>query len=344
MKNKLALISVYYKEGVVDFAKSLVKLGYDITSTGGTLKMLRENGIDAIDVTELTNFEEILDGRVKTLAPQIFAGILYRRDKKDHVETVESKNIRPIDMVVNVLYPFEETVANKDSTEEEIIEKIDIGGPSMIRAAAKNHKDVIIVTSNKDYNEVIEKISSGKDDYNYRKELAKRAFIRTCKYEIAISNYFMRDEGDFKDNLLLGYEKEDELRYGENPHQKAAFYKPINDDEFEKLNIIQGKKLSYNNMLDISSAIDFMKNFTDENTVIGIKHLNPCAIASDSDLETAYDKCIKGDSESIFGGIVALNGEVTKSLAEKMTSFFLEIVIAPSFTEEAIEVFTKKKT
>lgn len=177
MKNKLALISVYYKEGVVDFAKSLVKLGYDITSTGGTLKMLRENGIDAIDVTELTNFEEILDGRVKTLAPQIFAGILYRRDKKDHVETVESKNIRPIDMVVNVLYPFEETVANKDSTEEEIIEKIDIGGPSMIRAAAKNHKDVIIVTSNKDYNEVIEKISSGKDDYNYRKELAKELLL-----------------------------------------------------------------------------------------------------------------------------------------------------------------------
>lgn len=345
MEKKTALISVYYKDDLLDFARGLKKLGWDILSTGGTMKYLLENQVEVTDVTEITRFPEILDGRVKTLSPMVFGGLLYRRDDEKHCQTIKEHGLRPIDMVVNILYPFEETVKNPNSTEEEIIEKIDIGGPSMIRAAAKNHKDVMIVTSNKQYKEVLDKLEKGDVDYNFKRKLAKEAFERTASYDVAIANYFMEKDSDKSNNdLLMAFRKDRDLRYGENPHQKAELY--VSDEIKGTLNdaeIIQGKELSYNNILDITAGLDFIKNFYDMPTVVGIKHTNPCSIASNEDIEVAYDNCIKGDSESIFGGIIVLNRPVTKSLAEKMTSFFLEIVISNSVTDEAREVFKKKK-
>lgn len=341
--SKTALISVYYKEGLVEFASSLVEMGWSIISTGGTLNALRTAGIEAKDVSEITNFPEILDGRVKTLSPQVFGGILYRRDDEEHINTIAKHGISGIDMVVNILYPFQETLANPSSTDSEIIEKIDIGGPSMIRAAAKNYKDVMIVTSNEQYDEVIEELRANPDTgIEFKKKLACEAFAHTAAYDIAIANYFMDETGQ-SDDLFMHFKKDRELRYGENPHQAATYYR---GDEVEgTLNdakIIQGKELSYNNILDITAGLDFIKEFKDRPTVVGIKHTNPCSIATDDDIEVAYDKCIRGDSESIFGGIIVLNRPVTRSLAEKMTSFFLEIIIAPSIDEAAVEVFKSK--
>ena len=341
--SKTALISVYYKEGLVEFASALVEMGWSIISTGGTLKALRAAGIEAKDVTEITNFPEILDGRVKTLSPQVFGGILYRRDDENHINTITEHGIEGIDMVVNILYPFQETLADPSSTAQEIIEKIDIGGPSMIRAAAKNYKDVIIVTSNEQYDEVIDELKKNQNaSLEFKYALAKEAFSHTAAYDIAIANYFM-DQTGHKSDLFMHYKKDRELRYGENPHQAAIYYR--GDDKEGTLNdakIIQGKELSYNNILDITAGLDFIKEFKDRPTVVGIKHTNPCSIATDGDIEVAYDKCIRGDSESIFGGIIVLNRPVTRTLAEKMTSFFLEIIIAPSIHKDAVEVFKSK--
>lgn len=310
-------------------------MGWNIISTGGTYKFLQDKGIKVTDVQELTDFPEILDGRVKTLSPRVFGGLLYRRNDPKHVSTIEEHKLTPIDMVVNILYPFQETLANPNSTPEEIIEKIDIGGPSMVRAAAKNFNDVIIVTSTKQYDRVIEKLKNDSLDLEERRKLAGEAFEETAKYDCAIMSYF-NDE-----KMAIHLDKVRDLRYGENPHQNASFYAYDKNKDISSY-LLQGKELSFNNMLDITAALQFIENF-EEPTAIGIKHTNPCAIASDEDIEVAYDKCIKGDSESIFGGIIILNRPITKSLAEKMTSFFLEIVIAPEVEEDAKEVFKSKK-
>lgn len=345
MMKKTALISVYYKDGLVDFVRELVKLDWDIVSTGGTLKTLREVGIEAIDVTEITGFPEILDGRVKTLSPQVFGGILFRREQEEHQKTIVEHNLRPIDMVVNILYPFEETVKDPNATKQDIIEKIDIGGPSMIRGAAKNYKDVMIVTSSEQYDEVINELKSNPNpSIEFKMNLAKKAFMRTAAYDIAIANYFMSETNEGNpEELFMHFIKDSDLRYGENPHQNASYYKSEEvNGTLNDAKIIQGKSLSYNNILDITAGLDFIADFMDRPTAIGIKHTNPCAIATSDNIEEAYDKCIEGDSESIFGGIIVLNEPVTAALAEKMTSFFLEIIIAPKIEAEAVEVFKKK--
>lgn len=334
---KTALISVYYKDKVADFARELVNQGWRILSTGGTKAHLIENGIEVTDVSEITNFPEILDGRVKTLSPYVFGGILYRRDSEDHVDTINEHKIESIDMVVNMLYPFEETVSNPESTQSEIIEKIDIGGPSMIRASAKNYKDVYIVTSPDQYERVIEAIKNDEGE-DFRKELAKEAFITTAAYDMAIAEYFQDDEVS---DLFFHFEKDQELRYGENSHQKASYYKDAKGDSLGGLKLYQGKALSFNNIQDITCALEFI-DFFDEPTAIGIKHNNPSGIASSNKIFDAYKKCIDADSESIFGGIVIVNEEIGADLAKEMTSFFLEIVIGPSFTKEALEIFKDK--
>ena len=340
---KTALISVYDKSNLVEFAKELVALDWRIVSTGGTYSLLRENGIDVIDVTEVTNFNEILDGRVKTLHPYIHSGILYRRDDKNHQETIKALNIGSIDMVVNTLYPFEE-VLNKDSSHSELIENIDIGGPSMIRAAAKNYKDVIVVTDINDYSKIIAKLKSGELDEEYRLELSAKAFNYTAYYDSLISSYFNDKLGiEFPEKLTLTYQKVDNLRYGENPHQKASYYKKVfktknEKNDFKKLN---GKELSYNNYTDIYSAVKMVKEF-EEPCVVGIKHNNPSGIAIGNTIDEAFDKAYECDKISIFGGIFAINRCVTKHIAEVINSFFMEIVIAPDYEAEALEVLKQK--
>lgn len=342
---KTALISVFYKDGLFELAKTLVEKNWRILSTGGTLQFLRDHQIEATDVTEITKFEEILGGRVKTLSPMIFSGILYRRSNEDDVKTLERLGIDSIDMVVNVLYPFQETVSNPSSTKEEIIEKIDIGGPSMIRAAAKNFKDVAVVTDPNQYEKVVHELR--KDEgitLDFRKQLAKEAFIKTASYDIDIANYFMDElEEGFPGVLFQHLQKKSDLRYGENPHQQAAHY--VDQTVEGTLNdgvILQGKELSFNNINDITAAIDFIQDFTGDPTAIAIKHCNPCGAAQDKNIHVAFDKCYNADSQSIFGGIVVMNRDIDEILAKKLTSFYLEVVIAPGFSEQALKVFSTK--
>lgn len=344
---KRALISVYDKENIGKFAKSLTDLGWEIVSTGGTLSYLKNAGIEAIDVTDLTNFPEILGGRVKTLSPHIFGGILYRRDKEEDVQTIKDQGLNSIDMVVVSLYPFEDTVADRNSTHEDIIEKIDIGGPSMIRAAAKNYKDVLVVTDKSQYDLVIRELEKNPNtSLDFRQGLALKAFERTGAYDAHIGKYFQEKEAlEIPETLNLSYAKVKDLRYGENPHQRAAYYKDASSKKgLNSMDIIQGKDLSYNNILDISAALEFMPFFgEDEPVVIGIKHTNPCGIAAGKDILEAYDKCIEADSESIYGGIVVLNRPISSEIAEKATKFFLEILIAPGVDEGAKDVLKKKE-
>lgn len=337
---KRALISVFYKDGVVELGQALEGLGWEIISTGGTLQTLLNGGVNAIDASEITRFPEILGGRVKTLSPYIFGGLLYRRGMEEDEKTIQEHDIPSIDMVVNVLYPFEETVKDPDASEEDIIEKIDIGGPSMIRAAAKNYKDVLIVTSPDQYERVIQEAKKG-FSLEFKKEMAKLAFERTASYDAAISRYFQEDE--FPDTLVLNYDKKMDLRYGENPHQKASFYlEPGYEGKLASMRVLQGKELSYNNIRDIEAAANYMPSFSNKPTAIGIKHTNPCAIGSGDDILTAYQGCIAGDADSIFGGIVAINQPLTLDLAQAMDEIFLEIVIAPKVEKRAELVLAQK--
>lgn len=341
---KKALISVYDKEGIVEFAKELEKLGWEIISTGGTSKILRESNINIIEIEDITNFPEILDGRVKTLNPFIHGGILYKRENNSHKKTIKDMKIGSIDMIVNNLYPFEEML-KKEASEEDMIENIDIGGPSMIRAGAKNYKDVIVVTDNNDYEEIIDKLKENNLDINYRRKLAKKAFNYTSYYDSIISSYFNKlDEDLFPDRLSLTYKKVDSLRYGENPHQKAAFYKEVEDIEGTLSNAKQlhGKELSFNNINDSNGAIKILKEFK-EPTIVGIKHANPSGIGSGKRIEEAYEKMFQCDRESIFGGIIASNREINRKTAKYASEIFLEVIIAPSYSEEALEILRKKK-
>ena len=341
---KRALISVYDKEGIVDFAKGLEVLNWEIISTGGSFKKLKEAGVSVIEVDHVTGFPEILGGRVKTLNPLIHGGILYKRDDEDHKKTIKDMNISSIDMVVNNLYPFEDML-KKNSSEDDMIENIDIGGPSMIRAAAKNYKDVLVVTDPKDYEEIVDRLRMDNIDDRFKRNLAKKAFNYTAYYDSLISAYFNKlDEDKFPERFTLTFKRNSELRYGENPHQEAAFYEEIGDTEgtLSSLKQLHGKELSFNNINDSNGALKILKEF-DEPTIVGVKHANPSGIGSAETIFEAFKKMYECDSQSIFGGIIASNGEIDKDTAEMIGDIFIEVVLAPSYSKEAIEVLTKKK-
>lgn len=343
---KRALISVYDKKGIIDFAKELVGLGWEIISTGGTSKILKEAGIDIIDIEDVTHFPEILDGRVKTLHPNIHGGLLYKRDSEEHKKTLEDLNIKSVDMVINNLYPFEETVKKEGVSHEEIIENIDIGGPSMIRAAAKNYKYVTVVIDPSDYEKVIEELKS-KDEtsIDLRRALARKVYQYTAYYDSLIGNYFNSLESvDFPEIISLSFKEKQELRYGENPHQKAAFYKEAGNLEGTIAGAIKlhGKELSFNNINDGNGALEILKEF-DEPTVVAVKHANPCGIGSGKDLLEAYNKAYESDKISIFGGIISANREIDEDVAKRINDIFVEIVMAPAFTKKALEILTSKK-
>lgn len=343
---KRALISVYDKSGVVEFAKELADLGWEIVSTGGTFETLKSNGLNPIKIEDVTKFQEILDGRVKTLNPLIHGGILYRRDKEDHKKTINKMDISPIDIIVNNLYPFEETISSGDKDEEEIIENIDIGGPSMIRAGAKNYRDVTVIIDPTDYKMVLNELKvNNNTSINTRRYLARKVFNYTAYYDTLISNYFNEIDGEnFPDHLTFAYKNKKQLRYGENPHQNASFYEEVKQTTGTLSNAIKlhGKELSFNNINDSNGALETLKEF-EEPTVVGVKHGNPCGIGSDSDINIAYKKAYEADSASIFGGIIAVNREVGVEIAERINSIFIEIVMAPSYTNEALEILKKKE-
>lgn len=339
---KRALISVFNKEGILELAKFLVNKGVEIISTGGTYKYLKENDINVIEVNEVTGFDEILDGRVKTLHPSIHGGILAVRNNEEHMKVIKEKNIKPIDMVVVNLYPFFEKVKENLDFDEKI-EFIDIGGPTMIRAAAKNFKDVIVLTDTEDYKNVIEQIeNTGDVDYSTRKKFAGKVFNLMSAYDAAIGNFLLEDE-EYPEYLSLSYKKSMDLRYGENSHQTAAYYTATTGKgAINNFKLLNGKQLSYNNIKDMDIAWKVVCEFEDI-ACCGLKHNTPCGVALGEDVYDAYMKAYSCDPVSIFGGIVAFNRKVDKKTAEKMISIFLEIVIAPDFDEDALDVLKTKK-
>ncbi|MCD4740660.1 bifunctional phosphoribosylaminoimidazolecarboxamide formyltransferase/IMP cyclohydrolase [archaeon] len=343
---KKALISVSDKTGIVDFAKALQKKDIEILSTGGTAKTLKEAGIKVTEVSYYTGFPEIMNGRVKTLHPKIHAAILANRKDPAHMKQLEDLEIEPIDLVVTNLYPFEDTIA-KPVQLFEAIEKIDIGGPSMVRAAAKNHDSVCILTNPKEYTPFLEELETGAISEETRRKLAIKAFQLTAHYDTIIEKYLttaLPGEKTYPKYLNLTYKKNIDLRYGENPHQKAALYKEHNIREPSLANAkqIQGKQLSYNNILDLDAALRLLREF-DEITAVVLKHNNPCGVATANTLVNAYKTALSTDSMSAFGGIVALNRNVDEDTAKEITSMFMEAVIAPSYSKEALDVFSKKK-
>ncbi|MBN4909590.1 bifunctional phosphoribosylaminoimidazolecarboxamide formyltransferase/IMP cyclohydrolase [Staphylococcus sp. EG-SA-13] len=327
MKN--AILSVSDKTNIEDFASKLIENDYKIFSTGGTKKALENAGIEVYSVSELTNFPEIMDGRVKTLHPGVHGGILANRSIPEHLTALKEQDIDLIDLVVVNLYPFKETVKKEDVTEDEAIENIDIGGPTMLRAAAKNFKFVTTVVDPADYNEVIERIASDKLDEDYRKSLMVKVFKHTNDYDNAIVEFF----GNTSETL----------RYGENPQQNATFVKTSNEpNTLAGAKQLHGKALSFNNIKDADATLSLIKKF-EQPAAVAVKHMNPCGVGVGATIEEAYEYAYEADSQSIFGGIVALNRPVTKELAEKLHSIFLEVIIAPSYDEEALEVLTAKK-
>lgn len=343
---KNALISVSDKTGVVDFAKSLVKLGVTIYSTGGTLEVIRNGGIMVHGVEELTHFPEMMNGRVKTLHPMVHGGILAVRDNMEHKKAMKDHGIEAIDLVVVNLYPFRETIAKEHVTLEEAIENIDIGGPTMVRSAAKNHAYVGIVVNPNRYDEIIHILQEhGELPASVRLQLAKEAFSHTAAYDVAIANYMAKQVGEqpLPQEFLGAYEKVSDLRYGENPHQKAAFYR-----EFGKpsgmggMHQLHGKELSYNNIVDMEAAWNMVWEFSEPAACI-IKHTNPCGAAVGVDVHEAYVRAYEADSTSAFGGIVAVNRPVDIDTAKEMSKIFLEVIMAPSFDEAALSLLEKKK-
>lgn len=341
---KRALISVTNKIGIVDFAQKLVSLGFEIISTGGTMKILHDAKISCIAIDDVTGFPEILDGRVKTLHPNVHGGLLFRRDLKQHIDTVQEMGIQPIDLVCVNLYEFEKAL--KEGKEiDDMIENIDIGGPSMIRSAAKNFKDVLIVTDPLDYDNVINALKDNNDDYDFRLNLAYKAFTLTGSYDAIISRYFANIVGqDFPETLNISLKKTEHLRYGENSQQRANAYV----DSFVQHSLldyeqIHGKEISFNNVNDLYGAVALVREFKDQVVTAAIKHSTPCGVAIDSNGYNSYMKAYNADPQSIFGGIVAVNYKIDKATAEEMNKTFLEIVAAPDFEEDALEVLKKKK-
>ncbi len=349
---KRALISVSDKTGIVDFAKELSQYGVEILSTGGTASMMREAGLTVKDVSEHTGYPEMLDGRVKTLHPKVHGGLLGLRDNPAHVAKMAEHDITPIDMVVVNLYPFEATVANPDCTLEDAIENIDIGGPTMLRSAAKNNQSVTVVVDPADYAVVLDEMKANAGDVsretNFR--LALKVYQRTSAYDAAISNWLGKrvdeESVDFPSALTFQYQRTEVMRYGENPHQKAAFYveSDIAEVSIATAKQLQGKKLSYNNIADTDAALECIKQFSDGPACVIVKHANPCGVAYGETLLDAYQRAFSTDTESAFGGIIAFNQELdaatAQAIAEKQ---FVEVIIAPKVTEEAVAVVAAKK-
>ena len=339
-----ALVSVSDKTGVVEFAQQLRSLGWEIIATGGTMKLLRDNGVEVINISDVTGFPEICDGRVKTLHPKVHGGLLARRDDESHLQALKENSIEFIDMVCVNLYPFRQTISKPDVTMEDAIENIDIGGPSMLRSAAKNYKDVTVVCDPADYAQIIEQIKAGGNTtVETRLQLSAKAYTHTAEYDSMIATY-MRKAASLNEKLFLEFDLKQGLRYGENPHQQAKFYAAENAGSFSLANAKQlnGKELSYNNIQDANAALSIVREF-DEPFCVGLKHMNPCGAAIGKDVVDAWTKAYEADKVSIFGGIVAVNREVTREAAELMKPIFLEIIMAPSFSEEALEVLCTKK-
>ena len=340
IKINRALISVFDKTGVVELAQSLHKHGIKILSTGGTAKTLRDANIPVTDVSDYTKFPEIMDGRVKTINPLVEGGILGLRDK--HSADADANNIQWIDLVVCNLYPFSETVSREDCNLAMALENVDIGGPTMIRSAAKNLGWVCVAVDPSDYSSLTDELQSGEISFETRRELSAKAFGQTAKYDTIIHNY-LKDE-KLSDNLSLTFEKHSEMRYGENPHQSAASYKIPGNNEPNVLNatIHQGKQLSYNNIMDTDGALACIREF-DSPACVVVKHSNPCGVAIGDELLDVYTRAFNADSLSAFGGIIAFNRRCTKDVAESISKVFVEIVLAPNFTPEALDIFKKKK-
>ena len=336
-----ALLSVSDKRDIVWFAKELEKLGFEIISTGGTYKILKENGIEAVEISKVTKFPEMFDGRVKTLNPLIHGAILYRRDLESHRKTAKEHNIEAIDLVCVNVYPFKETIEKTDDFEE-IIENIDIGGPAMVRSAAKNFQSVMIVTDVKDYKEVIKRLKENRADLDFRRDLMIKAFEHTASYDSMIANYMNKrfKEGFGNRQFIVG-EKVFDTRYGENPHQKGALYQF--DDFFSKhFKTLKGEA-SFNNLTDINAAVKIAASFKNEASVCIVKHGNPCGFAIKKSLKESYIEALKCDPVSAYGGVVAINGKLDKDLAEEINKIFVEVIIAANVDNEALKVFEKKK-
>lgn len=339
---KLALLSVSDKTGIVEFAKALVERGYQVISTGGTLKTILAGQVKATPVEEITGFPEMLDGRVKTLHPRIHAGILAKRDNPEHMAKLTENQIQPIDLICVNLYPFKETIQKDGVTDAEAIEQIDIGGPSMLRAAAKNYHDVTVITDQADYATFLQHFDDEQLTDDFRRELAAKVFRETAAYDALIADYMTTEE--FPEKLTLTYEKVEDMRYGENSHQKAAYYKDPIPEPYSLANATQlhGKALSYNNLRDADAALRMIADFK-QPAVVALKHMNPCGIGVSDSLLNAWNLAYESDPISIFGGIIALNRKVDLATAEKMHALFLEIIIAPAFDDDAYAILAKKK-
>ncbi|MCL2357795.1 MAG: bifunctional phosphoribosylaminoimidazolecarboxamide formyltransferase/IMP cyclohydrolase [Defluviitaleaceae bacterium] len=337
---KRALISVSDKTGVLEFAKGLAAHGYEIVSTGGTFELLKDAG--AINISDVTGFPEIMDGRVKTLHPAIHGGLLAVRDNPAHTETLAAHGIVPIDIVAVNLYPFKATISKPGVSEAEAVENIDIGGPSMIRSAAKNMASVTVVVDPADYEKILAEIAGGEVTADTRRALAAKAFRHTAAYDALIAAYFTREA--YPEKLTLTYELQQSLRYGENPHQGAALYaEPIRRaDSIVAAEKLHGKELSYCNLADADAAVEMVSAFA-EPTAVAVKHQNPCGIGTGDTISDAYARAFEADPVSIFGGIIALNREVCAKTAAQMSEIFLEVIIAPSYSDDALAILTKKK-
>ena len=343
---KRALISVSDKTGIGELARGLHEKGIEILSTGGTANVLAAEGIPVTEVAQITQFPECLDGRVKTLHPAVHGGLLAKRDNPEHMKTLEELAIDPIDLVVINLYPFQETMERQDASFEEVIEQIDIGGPAMLRSAAKNHASVTVVTDPSDYPLVMGEIASmGETTEETRKKLAAKVFRMTSHYDALISGYLTDKEetAAFPHHLTLAFEKMQDLRYGENPHQQAAFYRePVAvSGTLARAKQIQGKELSFNNINDAAGTLALLQEFSDP-TAVAVKHTNPCGVASAETIDEAYKKAFEADPLSIFGGIVAVNRPLTGETARRMADIFLEVIMAPAFTDEALAILSAK--
>jgi len=346
MQKKRAIISVSNKENVLSFAKELVDLGFEIISTGGTKALLAKHGVPVTAISDVTGFPEILEGRVKTLHPNIHGALLAKYNDEHHVEQLATHGIEPIQLVCVNLYPFQETIEKEGSTFDDAIENIDIGGPTMLRASAKNHEHITVVIDPDDYSFVLDELkNNGKTTLETRRRLAAKVFRHTAAYDALVAQFLTDQvEEDAPEKLTVTYTLKQTLRYGENPHQKAAFYeKPLGSQfSIAKAEQLHGKELSYNNIKDADAAIQMVKEFQ-EPAAVAVKHMNPCGVGIGETVEKAFEKAYKADPVSIFGGIIALNREVNVETALQLKDIFLEIIVAPSFQEEAFDILSKKK-
>ena len=341
---KRALVSVSDKTGLVDFVKGLQAAGWEIIATGGTQKLLEDSGVKTIGISDVTGFPEICDGRVKTLHPKVHGGLLARRDEPSHLQALQENGISFIDLVCVNLYPFRETIAKEGTTMAEAIEKIDIGGPSMLRSAAKNYNDVTVVCDPADYDTILAEINAtGNTTLETRLQLSAKAYTHTAQYDCCIATY-MREKAGLNEKLFLEFDLKQGLRYGENPHQSAKFYASTKAIPFSLASgkQLQGKEMSYNNIQDANAALNIARDFQ-QPFCVALKHMNPCGAAVAETIEEAWQKAYEADTVSIYGGIVICNRTITKEIALGMKPIFLEIVIAPDFTDEAMEIFATKK-